>query len=120
MNKFFGIPLRKNKKNDDEFVEEIRKDIQDRKRTRIILPALGIIFIVLIIFCLVLLKVSSMENLLGATPYQWTGFFFGFGFGCVAFVIGINSILVILNWCGCFKHHRTEELLVKYHDELKK
>jgi len=120
MNKFFGIPLRKNKKNDDEFVEEIRKDIQDRKRTRIILPVLGIIFIVLIIFCLVLLKVSSMENLLGATPYQWTGFLFGFGFGCVAFVIGINSILAILNWCGCFKHHRTEELLVKYHDELKK
>ena len=119
MDKFFGIPLRKNKKNDDEFVEEIRKDIQDRKCSRIILPVIGVVFIVLIVVCLVLLKISSIKNLLYATPYQWAGFFFGFGFGCIAFVIGINSIIVLLNCCGCFKHHRIEELLVKYNDELK-
>ena len=119
MNNFFGIPLRKNKKNDNEFIEEVRKDIQNRKCSRIILPVIGVIFIILIIVCLVLLKIFSMKNLLYATPYQWAGFFFGFGFGCIAFVIGINSIIVILNCCGCFKHHRIEELLVKYYDELK-
>ena len=101
MDKFFGIPLRKNKKSDDEFVEEVRKDIQGRKHTRIILSVLGIIFFVLIIFCLVLLKVSAMKNLLGATPYQWTGFFFGFGFGSRTFYIksvSDNNLELLVFW----------------------
>lgn len=106
MNNFFGIPLRKNKKNDDDFVEEIKKDIKDPKRTRLILSALGVIFIVFIIFCLVLLKVSSMKNLLGASSYQGAGFFFGFGFGCVAFVMA--STLSFLSLTGVAASNTTE------------
>ena len=55
----------------------------------VILTIVEIIFIILLVSCLVFLKVSSTENVFGITPYQWIGFFFGFGFGCIFFVLGV-------------------------------
>jgi NADH:ubiquinone oxidoreductase subunit 3 (subunit A) len=117
MDTFFGIPLRKRKQSDDEFVEGIHRSVQNRKRIRIIWPLMAITFILFIIMYIILFQSSPIEELSDVSKYKWAGFFSGFMFGGICFVVIVYSIIAIINWFDGLAIHRTEELLLKYYKE---
>ena len=105
--------------SDEEYVEQIRKRDWQFRRWRWLWPllALAMIYILADISRLVasITKDFSMDRQLVAA-----GLIFGGMFGMMFAVVCMQAGLVLKQWFDARNGFRTERLLLKYHDELRK
>ncbi|KKL94692.1 hypothetical protein LCGC14_1862140 [marine sediment metagenome] len=103
------------RKTDEQYVEAVRKLVARSRWFGVYHACLVIVFVVA--FQILWRSICSVDGLMSGVS---KGVHIGIMLGAMAGVLMVLAAQNVIWGAQCFKGHRTERLMLKFHDELKK